>query len=57
MPRQHADTGELADPAGQRRVAEERYSWELIVQRLLEVYEGVLAGGVKRPAPVEALTV
>ena len=65
-PRALADavTGLLADEsrrsaAGEaaRRVAEERYSWELIVQRLLEVYEGVLAGGVKRPAPVEALTV
>jgi len=40
-----------------RRVAKERYSWELIARRLLDVYEGVLAGGVTRPAPVEALTV
>jgi glycosyltransferase involved in cell wall biosynthesis len=42
--------------AAARRVAEERYSWDRIGRRLVDVYEGVLAGGVPRPAPVEALT-
>jgi glycosyltransferase involved in cell wall biosynthesis len=42
--------------AAARRVAEERYSWDTIGGRLLDVYELVVNGTPAVPAPLQAVT-
>jgi phosphatidylinositol alpha-mannosyltransferase len=42
--------------AAARRVAEERYSWDVIAGRLLDVYELVVSGRTAVPASLEAAT-
>jgi glycosyltransferase involved in cell wall biosynthesis len=42
--------------AAARRVAEERYSWDTIGRRLLDVYGMVIDGRPSVPAPLRAAT-
>jgi phosphatidyl-myo-inositol alpha-mannosyltransferase len=42
--------------AAARQVAEERYSWDTIARRLLDVYSLVVNGRPALPAPLEAVT-